>query len=138
MKFRKMILLTLGLTILAAGAGRCQLTTDEALSKFVAAGMAYKDGRYDAAISLYTEILQGGRVSGPLYYNFGNSYFKKGQLGKAALNYERAKKFIPRDSDLKFNWQYIQSQIKFYGAEGEGRGIAQKTFKRFIHFFKLH
>lgn len=137
MKLRTIVLLTLGLIVLTAGTGQCQITAEEALSKFVTAGMAYKEGRYDAALSLYTEILEGGRVSGPLYYNLGNSYFKKGQLGKAALNYERAKQFIPRDSDLKFNWHHIQSQIKFYGDEGEGQGMAQEFFKRFTQFYTL-
>ena len=135
MKFRKVILLTSWVIVLTSGAGQCQITADEALSKFVAAGMAYKESRYDAAIGLYTEIFEGGRISGPLYYNLGNSYFKKGQLGKAILNYERAKQFIPRDSDLKFNWHYIQSQIKFYGAEEEGQGIVQEALQRLTQLY---
>ena len=137
MNLKKIIILTAGLIALTGGAGQCQITKDEALSKFVTAGMAYKEGKYDAAINLYTEILEGSRVSGPLYYNLGNSYFKKGQVGKAALNYERAKKFIPRDSDLKFNELYIQSHIKYYGEEKESRGLAQEAFLRFTQFYTV-
>jgi len=91
--------------------GFAQMTSDEALSNFVAAGMAYKEGRYDSAIEQYNAILKGDRVSGPLYYNLGNSYFKKKNIGQAVLNYERAKKFIPRDSDLNFNEHYVRSKI---------------------------
>jgi tetratricopeptide (TPR) repeat protein len=128
--------LTLGLVILVGGTGRCQITPEEALSKFVSAGMAYKEGRYDVAISQYMEILQGGRESGPLYYNLGNSYFKKADLGQAVLNYERAKKFIPRDSDLKFNDRYVQSQMEHYG-NGESQNIFQENLRNFIQFYTI-
>jgi len=99
------------LLLLGSVSGFAQMTSDEALSNFVAAGIAYKEGRYDVAIEKYNEILKGNRVSGPLYYNLGNSYFKKKNIGQAVLNYERAKKFIPRDSDLNFNEHYVRSKI---------------------------
>jgi len=99
------------LLLFGSVSGFAEMTPDEALSKFVAAGIAYEEGRYDAAIERYNAILKGNRVSGPLYYNLGNSYFKKKNVGQAVLNYERAKKFIPRDSDLKFNEQYVRSKI---------------------------
>ncbi len=81
-----------------------------AISQFVSAGLAYRDGRYEEAIRRYEEILQKGRESGALYYNLGNSYFKEGDLGRAVLNYERARRLIPRDSDLNFNYRYVLSQ----------------------------
>ena len=99
------------LLLLGSVSGFAQMASDEALSKFVAAGMAYKEGRYDAAVEQYNAILKGDRVSGPLYYNLGNSYFKKKNVGQAVLSYERAKKFIPRDSDLNFNEHYVRSKI---------------------------
>jgi len=92
--------------------GFAEMTSDEALSEFVAAGIAYKEGRYDAAIERYNAILKRDRVNGPLYYNLGNSYFKKKNVGQAVLNYERAKKYIPRDSDLNFNEHYVRSKIE--------------------------
>lgn len=91
--------------------GFAEITSDEALSEFVSAGIAYKEGRYDAAITRYNSIIEGGRVNGPLHYNLGNSYFKKNNIGQAVLNYERAKKFIPRDSDLNFNDRYVRSKV---------------------------
>jgi tetratricopeptide (TPR) repeat protein len=71
----------------------------------------YEQGRYDDAISEYLKLLAQGIESGNLYYNIGNCYFKKGERGKAILNYERAKRLMPRDSDLDSNYKFALSQI---------------------------
>lgn len=73
----------------------------------------YEEGNYDEAIQAYTRLLDRRLESGNLYYNLGNCYFKKGELGKAALNYERAKRLIPRDSDLKSNYAFAVSRIQY-------------------------
>jgi len=111
MKAIRLFIILPCLLLLGSVMESAEITSDEALSKFVTAGMAYKEGRYDAAIEQYNVILKGDRVNGPLYYNLGNSYFKKKNIGQAVLNYERAKKFIPRDSDLIFNERYVRSKI---------------------------
>lgn len=85
------------------------MSQDEAISRFDAAGAAYKEGDYAKAIEAYESILIDGTESGALYYNLANSYQKSGQSGKAVLNYERALRLIPRDSDVKFNLQYVRS-----------------------------
>lgn len=72
----------------------------------------YEEGRYDEAIKVYEKLLHQGMESGNLYYNLGNSYVKKGLMGKAVLNYERAKRLLPRDGDLKSNYKYARSKIK--------------------------
>ena len=72
----------------------------------------YEKGSYDDAISTYSKLLEQNMESGHLYYNMGNAYFKKGELGKAILHYERAKRLIPRDSDLKSNYKFALSQIE--------------------------
>ncbi len=78
----------------------------------------YEDGQYNEAIEEYIKLPAMGMESGNLYYNLGNSYFKKGELGKAILYYERAKRLIPRDSDLKSNYNFSVSLIK-YSRSGE-------------------
>lgn len=83
-----------------------------ALSKFMTAAAAYKAEDHDKAIAAYEAILRGGKESGALYYNLGNSYFKKGSLGKAILNYERARRLIPRDGDLNFNLAYARQLVE--------------------------
>jgi tetratricopeptide (TPR) repeat protein len=57
----------------------------------------------------YLAILDSGLESGDLYYNIGNSFLKLGRLGYAILYYEKAKRLIPGDSDLKANLSYARS-----------------------------
>ena len=90
----------------------------ETVSRFMAAVAAYKAEDYDKAIAAYEEILRAGKESGALYYNLGNSYFKKGSLGKAILNYERARRLIPRDGDLNFNLEYARAKANLPAVVG--------------------
>ncbi len=71
----------------------------------------YKEAKFEAAIDNYLKVLNLGLESGNLYYNLGNSYFKKWELGRAVLNYERALMLIPNDSDLKSNHEYVLSLL---------------------------
>lgn len=79
---------------------------------FLEASHSYKENNYDQAIASYEAILLKGYESGNLYYNLANSYFKKGELGKAVLYYERAGLFIPGDSDLMANYSYCRSLLE--------------------------
>lgn len=83
-------------------------------SVFDKANELYKQGKYDSAIQEYGTIEKTGFESGNLYYNLGNCFFKKGQLGMAILYYEKALKLIPRDSDLKSNYELAKSRILSY------------------------
>lgn len=95
--------------------GFCQEGRESNLTQFFTGNLHYKKGNYSDAVQAYEVILQRGLESGALYYNLANSYFKNAQLGKAVLNYERAKRLMPRDSDLQSNYQFARSQIKNYG-----------------------
>ncbi len=101
------------LPALAFGLGR-----DEALEFFGKAGLAYKKGDYREAVSLYERVRREGWESGPLYYNLANSYFKAGDLGRAVLNYERARLLMPRDSDLRANDRYARSLVQATASGG--------------------
>jgi len=72
----------------------------------------YGQAKYGEAINKYEELIVRGFESGNLYYNLGNCYFKANQLGKAILNYERARRLMPRDSDLRSNYEYARSSVK--------------------------
>ncbi|MFA6218123.1 MAG: SH3 domain-containing protein [Candidatus Omnitrophota bacterium] len=78
---------------------------------FEKANDLYRTAKYDEASDAYEQIARLGFVNGNLYYNLGNSYFKKGEIGKAILNYERARQFMPYDSDLKANLAHAGSLV---------------------------
>jgi tetratricopeptide (TPR) repeat protein len=72
----------------------------------------YEKAEYDRAADEYEKILTGGHESAELYYNLAGAYFKSGKLGKATLNYERAKRIMPRDADLISNYRYARTMVK--------------------------
>jgi tetratricopeptide (TPR) repeat protein len=72
----------------------------------------YENAEYGKAIDEYEKILDERYESGPLYYNIAGAYFKAGSLGKAILNYERAKLLMPRDADLTANHRFAQAKVK--------------------------
>ncbi len=76
---------------------------------FFRANTLYTQGQYAEAVAAYEAVLQSGLVSGNLYFNLGNSYFKAGQVGRAILNYERARRFLPSDPDLDANLRFAHS-----------------------------
>ena len=71
----------------------------------------YAQGDYENAIPVYKSLVDTGMVSGPLFYNLGNAYYKTGQLGYAILNYERARLYMPKDKDLDYNLQMAQKMV---------------------------
>lgn len=73
---------------------------------FAKANRLYSEAKFKEAIDNYELILNGGYEGGSLFYNLGNACFKIGAVGRAILNYEKARKFIPRDPDLNANLNY--------------------------------
>ena len=113
-----------------------QMTEDQARTKFSAADELYKKEDFAGAVAMYEEIRQSGWENGPLYYNLGNSYVKIKQIGRAVLNYERAKRFIPRDADVLSNARYAESLIGG-GAQGPQMSAWEDFIQRQIDFYTL-
>ena len=74
-----------------------------------AADSAYRAEEYATAISIYEELLEKG-VSAEVYYNLGNSYYKKDNIAKAILNYERAVLLSPNNRDYKANLEIASAK----------------------------
>ncbi len=72
----------------------------------------YREGNFSEAVEAFERIVQSGIQNGQLFYNLGNAYLKKGDIGHAILYYERAALLIPNDPDLKFNLNYARTLVK--------------------------
>lgn len=78
-------------------------------ASYRSADALYQEGQYQQAAEKYEQIaslIQNGAV----YYNLGNAYFRLGNRGKAILNYERAKRLMPRDKDTNFNLKVAKAR----------------------------
>ena len=69
----------------------------------------YQDGDFEGALSSYLRVVEAGLESGEVFYNIGNSYFKIGELARAILNYERARRLLPGDEDVRANLELARS-----------------------------
>ena len=87
------------------------MTDQEALKIYQDANLSYQKLDYQNSINLYEELLAGNMVSTEVYYNLGNSYFKSGNIPKAILNYERARKMQPDDDDINFNLKIASLRV---------------------------
>jgi tetratricopeptide (TPR) repeat protein len=126
-------LLILG--ILSSAARAADSAEPSPRTTFYHANALYKDGQYDAAAKEYDELLRSGLVSGNLYFNLGNAYFKAGERGKAILSYERARRLIPGDPDLNANLAYAQSLT---GAEACSQALWQVVVFPLSHRVTTH
>lgn len=78
---------------------------------FYAGNSHYENRNYTKAIEEYLKIRDANLKSGGLYYNIGNGFLKLGKVGYAILFYEKAKRLMPRDSDLRSNLAYARSLV---------------------------
>jgi len=76
---------------------------DEAESAFREGNTSFQQGNYGDAIRVFQRLIGDGYVSGPLFYNLGNAYYRQGDIARAILNYERALRWLPDDEDVAHN-----------------------------------
>lgn len=80
-------------------------------SLYLEASRMYNQGNYEKAAGIFESITQRHVVNGDLYYNLGNAFYKKGDLGRSMLWYERALKIMPSDPDLLFNHHLVNGLL---------------------------
>lgn len=78
-------------------------------ASYRSANTLYQSGQYQQAAEKYEQVARSIQNSA-VYYNLGNAYFRLGNRGKAILNYERARRLIPRDKDINFNLKVAKVQ----------------------------
>lgn len=75
------------------------------------ADSAYTQDNFALAEKLYLESIRQDGTSSTLFYNLGNTYYRQGNLGKAIVNYERALKLDPTNTDARDNLEFVKSKI---------------------------
>ena len=73
---------------------------------------AYTSGDYPAAIVHWNSLAESGLESVELYYNLGNAHFKDGNVPRAILWYERARRLDPSDRDVAHNLEFARAQTQ--------------------------
>lgn len=72
---------------------------------------AYQKDNFTAAEKFYLDAIKHGGTSPAVFYNLGNTYYRLGNLGKAVVNYERALKLDPSDTDARENLEFVQGKL---------------------------
>jgi hypothetical protein len=90
------------MTLLAVRTAASQPLSPAELSRiFVRGTDACRDGRVNAAVEMYNEILRQGYYSAELFHNLGVAQLAAGDTGHAVLSCSRAHWLTPRDSDIR-------------------------------------
>jgi tetratricopeptide (TPR) repeat protein len=77
-------------------------------------------------------VEDGGINNAKLFYDIGNAYFRRGDIGRAILNYKRAALYTPNDPNLKQNLEFARSRR----ADTIEKLQREKVFKTlfFLHY----
>ena len=84
----------------------------DASADFSAANKLYAEGKFPEAASAYDKVLQTGKQSPALLFNYAGAEFKCGHLGLAIAAYQRAALLAPRDPEIRANLQFVRNQVK--------------------------
>jgi tetratricopeptide (TPR) repeat protein len=70
---------------------------------FADANQAYQKGEFESAEMAYRKLVDAGVDSGTVYYNLGNACFKQKRLGEAIYYWQKARRRMPGDRDVREN-----------------------------------
>lgn len=83
---------------------------EEAVRSFDDGNQRYRQGDHRGALESYSRAVDAGFVSGALFLNMGNSYYRLDDVGNAVRYYERAYELIPQSDELRHNLQIVRSE----------------------------
>ena len=84
-------------------AGSLSAQEPSATDMMARANGSYERGEYAEAVQQYESLLDRGYEDAAIFYNLGNAYLETGDVGRAILNYLRARRLSPRDPDIADN-----------------------------------
>jgi tetratricopeptide (TPR) repeat protein len=97
------------------------------LTDFTAANALYTAGDFRGAITAYESLRTQNETNAELYYNLGCAYYRDRQIGRALVNFERAVRLAPRDTDIRHNRAFLREQA------GEPKPGFAATFLEYIN-----
>lgn len=71
----------------------------------------YAEGAFSEALETYEAALGHGVVSGALFHNMGNAYYRLDKFGQALRHYEKAHRILGDDPQLLHNLQTVGTQV---------------------------
>ncbi|MBI2470234.1 MAG: tetratricopeptide repeat protein [Planctomycetes bacterium] len=131
------------------GDPKSKISRDEAIKLFTDANEKYLQAakcitarnnqeaelKLKEAVSQYETILTHGFGHGQIYYNLGNTYYRKGELGRAILNYRKAQRLTPRNADLNANLRLAKNSTEDKELPNEAPVVVRRIF---FWFFLLN
>ena len=73
---------------------------------------AYGRGDYAAALEAYRSVVVAGYESPDLYLDLGNASYRAGRLGWAVYWFERGRRIVPGDPDLRTNLESVLAETR--------------------------
>jgi len=115
------------------------LASDGAVSLYNQGNSAYREGDFETAIENYLAAIDTGVADYRVYFNLGNAYFRNNQVGRAILNWERARYLKPRNEDVLENIDFARLTRVDIVLESEGgpkvADVYENTFLGYFYAF---
>ena len=103
------VLLVFGIGLLPAGVTFGQ-TLEEAVRHFDEGNIRYEQGDFRGALESYERARDAGFVSGALFFNMGNAYYRLDELGQAVRFYHKAAEIMPQSAGLDHNLTIVREE----------------------------
>jgi tetratricopeptide (TPR) repeat protein len=95
--------------------------------------LAYQQGKYQAAVTAYTEATSEGADNGHVYFNLGNAYYRLKDFGHAIASYRRALLRLPADPDITASLNLARRQAK--DKIEEPPGLANSVWNKLAAYY---
>src|SRR5436190_1490210 len=100
------------------------VATSALADDFKSANELFDVGKFADAVAAYEKIEP---KTANVFFNVGNAYYRAGQLGRAVLNYERARQLAPSDPDILANLKFAEEKLNVAEAN-----VSAKPVTRFV------
>ena len=94
----------------------------------------YENHEYDSALVIYNKLTELGYSGAHLYYNIGNTYYRKMDIARSILFYERAILLNPHDGDIQHNLAFAHA-MQVDKVSPVGQGFFRQIYTNIYRFF---